>query len=181
MNWISTIEPAPYRIEGFDLDALRFGHCLLFERIDTKEAKPVDLWRMLNIASQPYAQAKDWLTDDINAVFSLRRWAFLKRMQKTERFQGALQLWAEWMEENTALPELLMASSGADTVGTPYLQTLFNVAVSKLNYDPQTIKEAPFGVLLWAVVALNESSGGVRVIDDNLATIFEKLQCQTLN
>lgn len=182
MNWISTIEPAPWRIAGFNLGPLLFGHCLLMERLkgsDTPTA--LDLWRCLNIASRSYEKARRWLTKDLNCWFSFRRWAFLRVVGKMPRFAEVLTAWNDYMEENTATPEIMTSDSSGDDFGTPYLQSLFNIAVTSLNYNPQEIHNARFGQLVWAILAWNESQGGCRVVDDNLSQIFEKLKCQTLN
>lgn len=180
MNWISTVEPAPWRIAGFDLGPLLFGHCVLMERFkcsDTPTA--LDLWRFLNIASRSYDNARKWLTKDINSVFSIRRWAFLKTVGGMPRFAEVITAWGAYMEENTATPELMTSVAGPETKGTPYLQALGTIAISRLNYDPVKIKNAPFGQLVWNVLAWNESEGGCRVIDDELSQVFEKLKCQS--
>ena len=182
MNWISTVEPAPWTIAGFELGPLRFGHCLLIERfMDGGQNKIIDLWRYLNIASRTYEKSVRWLTKDVNTLFPVKRWAFCNTHKKPAKFEHVLRLWNKYVEENTATPSVMMSEGSGTTIGTPYLQTVWNICIHKLNYNPQTIKEAPFGEILWAVLAYNESQGGIRVVDDNLEQVFEKLKCQNLN
>lgn len=182
MNWITTIEPSPWRIAGYHLGPLLYGHCLLMERFkgsDTPTA--LDLWRCLNIASRPYDQARLWLTDDLNCSLSIKRWAFLRVVGKMPRFAEVLTAWNDYMEENTATPEVMTNDSSGDDFGTPYLQSLFNIAVSSLNYNPQEIYHARFGQLVWSILAWNESHGGCRVVSDELSEVFKKMRCQTLS
>jgi len=179
MNWISTIEPAPWRIAGYDLGPLLFGHCTLFELFrDGDKITALDLWRYLNIASRSHKEAREWLTRDINATFSIRRWAFLKTVGQMPRFAEVLTAWNAYLEENTSTPEVLISVEGTETRGAPYLQTLFTIAATRLNYDPQTICDAQFGQLIWSVLAFNESQGGIRIIDDNLSQALENLKCR---
>jgi hypothetical protein len=182
MNWISTVEPAPWSIAGFDLGPLLFGHCLLMERVKESENTSVlDLWRFLNICSRSHTQAVKWVTKDLNRVFSIRRWAFLENAGKMPKFAEVLTTWNAYLEENTATPEIMTSAEGGDSLGTPYLQNIWNLCLTQLNYNPQTIKESPFGEMLWSALAYNEVQGGVRVIDDQLSQVFEKLKCQNSN
>ena len=128
MLWISTIEPSPYLIEGFDLEPLRFGHCLLMERFDEGKPEgqmptPLELWRWLNICSRSHKNARRWLTKDLSKSFSLSRWAFVRTMRDHERFLAALSNWSDYMHENTATPPTLnpVASGGSES-GVPRLQ-----------------------------------------------------------
>lgn len=182
MNWITTIEPAPHQIDGFHLGPLRFGHCLLMERFKTDEetVSPLDLWRWLNITSRTHQQARDWLTRDETSLFSISRWAFLTRMKKPSNFLKVATLWKDYIEENTATPEILSSTEIAESQGTPYYQSIWNFAVTRLNYSPSEIADAPFGQLLWALLAFQEQSGSIRIVDDNLSSVFDKLRCQHL-
>jgi hypothetical protein len=186
MLWISTIEPSPYLIEGFDLEPLRFGHCLLMERFDEGKPEgqmptPLELWRWLNICSRSHKNARRWLTKDLSKSFSLSRWAFVRTMRDHERFLAALSNWSDYMHENTATPPTLnpVASGGSES-GVPRLQWLWNTAITQLNYNPLELCEAQFGQLVWSVLAMSDQNGGVRIIDDKLQKVFEDLKCQSL-
>lgn len=184
MRWITTIEPSEYRIEGYDLGPLLFGHCLLLERFNLNEDKeelptPLDLWRWLNITSRNHADARKWLSKDFSNMPNLARWAFCKTMKNEERFLVGLNNWADYLHENTATPKTLdSVNAGQSSTEIPRLQWLWNTAVTQLNYNPMELCEAPFGQLVWSILALNEQNGGSRIIGDRLEKVFEDLKCQ---
>ena len=181
MNWITTVEPAPWSIAGYELGPLLFGHCTLMERVTSSTPNVLDLWRRLNICSRPTKGARKWLTKELGCGFSIRRWVFIKTVGRMPKFAEVLHAWDAYMEENTAIPEIMTSAAGGDTLGTPHLQGLFNLAVTELNYDPNSIDDAMFGRMLWAILAYNESQGGIRIVSDELQTIFEKLKCRNSN
>jgi|DEB0MinimDraft_3_1074331.scaffolds.fasta_scaffold117677_1 hypothetical protein len=165
MNWISTVEPAPWRIAGFELGPLLFGHCMLIERFDLRElADEDDLHFFLGVCSRTYADARKWLTEQSS--------------QPKSKFKDFAKHRAEalaYLHENMALPQTLENVEGGATLGTPFLQGLRLTAISNLNYNPEAINNARFGQLVWDVLSYRETHGQTRVIDSYLAEQLEKL------
>lgn len=165
MNWISTVEPAPWRIAGFDLGPLLFGHCMLIERFDLRElASEDDLHFFLGVCSRSYDAARKWLTEQSDLPKS-----------KFDDFAKHRAEALAYLHENMALPQTLENVEGGATLGTPFLQGLRLTAISKLNYNPNEINDARFGQLVWDVLSYREAHGQTRVIDNYLAKQLEKL------
>lgn len=176
-KWIECVEPDPFRIAGFNLDKLLLGHCFLMERCAwANQISRLDLWRNLNICSRKYDAARAWLTNDLASAFAFKQRLFINFMMAGNNFTEALGHWLEFFEMNVGTPDIMAGESQGPTLGTPYLQTLRRLATTELNYNPQTVMDAPMGQLIWDVLALNESRGGCRIVDDELAEIFERLK-----
>jgi hypothetical protein len=56
------------------------------------------------------------------------------------------------------------------------MQAARTIAISKLNYDPQTINDAPLGQLYWDILSNNELNGGARIIEGEFAQGLQELQ-----
>lgn len=166
MNWISTIEPAPYRIAGFNLGPLRFGHCQLLERFDVYDLDTNERLNVfLGVCSRSYVDAREWL-DTVGD-------------QPVLRFKDKPKIKAQiiaYLHENMALPPTLDSVNQGEHGGTPFLQGLRNIAITQLGYSPDTILESRFGQLMWDVLGWRESRGEVRVIDDYMAQQLSRLE-----
>ena len=165
MNWITTVEPAPWSIAGFELGPLRFGHCLLLERfeldnLDTESS----LHFFLGICSRTYKGARKWITSTSG-----------QSTYKFKEFSAHRVEALEYLKENMGLPQTMESSSNGRTLGTPYLQVVRLTAITKLNYSPDTINESRFGQLIWDVLSYKEANCQTRVIDDYLAEQLERL------
>ena len=166
----------------FETEQLGLEICFEIGRIRVRWLNKInDLWHYLKNPSRTNENSIRWLTNNANTLFPVKRWSLCNTHKKPAKFEQVLRLWNKYVEENTATPQVMMSEGSGTTIGTPYLQTVWNICIHKLNYNPQTIKEAPFGEILWAVLAYNESQGGIRVVDDNLEQVFEKLKCQNSN
>ncbi|MBT7337207.1 hypothetical protein HN801_00685 [Candidatus Peregrinibacteria bacterium] len=84
------------------------------------------------------------------------------------------------MHQSLKTPELMTkdgsGSGGGTKHGAPSLQVMRTVALSKLNYSPDTIMDAPFLQLVWDILAYNEQMGGARIIAGELEHGLEELK-----
>ena len=166
MNWISTIEPAPWRIAGYNLGPLLFGHCTLIERFNLQAIEDDSgLHLFLGICSRNYQSAYDWITSQQG-----------KPVPKFEYFQSAKMEVFKYLHENLALPQTMESVNKGEESGTPFLQGLRTTAITKLNYDPHKIPDSRFGQLVWDVLSYKEATGQTRIIDDYLASQLAKLE-----
>jgi hypothetical protein len=166
MNWITTVEPAPWSIAGYELGPLLFGHCMLIERFEIDQINDEQaLHFFLNVCSRTYVDARQWITS-----------ANTDTVTRFKDFQSHRQEVFEYLKENMGLPPTLNSNSGGKTLGTPYLQGLRLKAITKLNYNPETICDARFGQLVWDTLSYSELNGQTRVIDDFLAKQLERLE-----
>lgn len=165
MNWISTIEPAPWSISGFNLGPLLFGHCTLIERWGLEEINThEDLQILLGICSRDYKGAWQWLSSKSSHLLEFKNFEECKRE------------FLCYLAENMALPQTFKNQSEGQTVGTPFLQGLRITAITKLNYNPQTLCEARFGQLMWDLLSYKESTGQTRIIDEHLQQQLDRLK-----
>jgi len=166
MNWISTIEPAPWRIAGYNLGPLLFGHCTLLERFDLSAIDDEsDLHFFLGICSRDYQGAYNWITT--------------QQGKPTARFDDFVTSKCEvfrYLHENMALPQTMESTEQGETRGSPFLQALRTTAITKLNYSPHLINESRFGQLVWDVLSYKEATGQTRIIDDYLSNQLAKLE-----
>jgi len=166
MNWISTVEPAPWTIAGFELGPLRFGHCLLMERFDLRGLENKTLLHyFLGICCRDYESARKWLTTENN-----------KPVYEFPSFEENRSECLTYLHENMALPQTLESTGAGKTQGTPFLQSLRLTAISKLGYSPTQINSARFGQLVWDVLSYKEAKGQTRIVDDYLNEQLEKLK-----
>jgi len=166
MNWINTVEPAPWTIAGYEVGPLLFGHCMLMERfaIDNLDDEQA-LHFFMNVCSRTYADARRWITGaDARTTTVFQNF----HEHRLEAF--------EYLKENLGLPQTLNSEGSSRTTGTPYLQALRLTAITKLGYNPETIGEARFGQLVWDVLSYSESQGQTRVIDDYLAEQLARME-----
>ena len=166
MNWISTVEPAPWRIAGFDLGPLLFGHCMLIERFDLTDIDDeVALHFFLGICSRSYVDGYRWLTTQSDKP----QLAFADfKAHRSECFH--------YLHENMALPQTMEDHKEGDAVGTPFLQGVRLTAIRHLNYSPHIINDCKFGQLVWDVLSYREATGQSRIIDDYLAKQLANLE-----
>jgi hypothetical protein len=166
VKWITTIEPAPWRIAGFNLGPLRFGHCVILERwgLDSLDDETA-LHYFLGVCSQSYSQALIWLESAAD-----------KPQSSFKDFNGHRKEAFQYLHENLGLPTAFHGKNSGETAGTPFLQGLRLTGITKLGYSPHEIMESRFGQLVWDVMSLKESLGEIRIMDEYLAGQLEKLK-----
>lgn len=174
MSWAGTIAPGWHTVAGHKLGPLTFGHAVLMERMQLFDVlTSLDYHAFIGVCSRSYAQGWKWLNWFLSPV---GQWFYARRAipgNPTETLTEVL----DYLECNRRAPELLSVegSTGASH-GAPALQVMRTIAIERLNYNPDTLPDAPFGQLYWDILASNELAGGSRIIDGDLAETLKSMR-----
>ena len=175
-TWAETCAPGHHYVAGAKLRPLTFGHALLMERVGLYEIlTPLEFHCFIGICSRTYDQATKWLGWYLSPV---GQWYYAKKPMPRNK-NAALAEAMEYVLQAQQIPELLGSGDNIEAgarYGAPLLQTIRTTALEFLNYSPDTINDAPFGQLVWDILARNEIRGGAKIIHGELAEGLEALK-----
>ena len=176
-EWSEVAVPGPVEVGDHKLLPLTYGHVVLMERIDLEEVlNPVDYWAFIGICSRPFKSACRWIGFYLSPV---GQWLYRHKPLPKDKAKAYSQA-ITYMHQSLKTPELMTkdgsGSGGGAKHGAPSLQVMRTVALSKLNYSPDTIMDAPFLQLVWDILAYNEQMGGARIIAGELEHGLEELK-----
>lgn len=176
-DWAATIEPDEWRILGHDLGPLTWGHCVLIERLGISRIEnPASLILILGILSnRRHSDARKWVTWATSAEGIKERAERARNLGKRAYRKAHGQMCA-YLSQNMSEPDLMHPEGSGESRGTPTLQSMRAIALENLGYSADTFRDAPYGQLVWDIIAWSEGSGGVRVLDDELRGIMDKLR-----
>jgi hypothetical protein len=167
--WAETCAPGHHYVAGAKLRPLSFGHALLMERIGLNEIlTPLEFHCFIGICSRTYEQAVKWLGWYLSPV---GQWYYARKPMPRDK-NAALAEAMEYALQAQQLPELLGSEDSVEAgarYGAPLLQIIRSTALEHLNYQPDKINDAPFGQLVWDILARNEMRGGAKIIHGELA------------
>jgi hypothetical protein len=175
-TWAETCAPGHHYVAGAKLRPLTFGHAMLMERVGLYEIlTPLEFHCFIGICSRNYDQGMNWLGWFLSPV---GQW-YYKRKPMPKNKNEALAQAMEYLIQAQQIPELIgnddNVACGA-RFGAPLLQTIRSTALEFLNYQPETINDAPFGQLVWDILARNEMRGGAKIIHGEFAEGLEALK-----
>jgi len=175
-TWAETCAPGHHYVAGAKLRPLTFGHALLMERVGLHEIlTPLEFHCFIGICSRAYDQATKWLGWYLSPV---GQWYYSKKPMPRNK-NAALAEAMEYVLQAQQIPELLGSGDSIEAgarYGAPLLQTIRTTALEFLNYSPDTINDAPFGQLVWDILARNEIRGGAKIIHGEFAEGLEALK-----
>lgn len=175
-TWLQACVPGARTVGNVKLKPFTVGHALLLERIGVDIVLTrQDFHAFVGICSRNYEQASKWLEWYLSPV---GQW-FYRRKPIFCNITEAITQAIDYLVQNKQLPEVMQNEDSnltGNKYGTPDLQAARTIAISKLNYDPQTINDAPLGQLYWDILSNNELNGGARIIEGEFAQGLQELQ-----
>jgi len=176
-TWAAAAVPGPVYVGGQKLLPLSYGHAVLLERVGIVEIlTPIEFWGFVGICKRNFSQGCRWLNWFLSPV---GQWYYSKKPMPKDK-NRALAEALVYIKNNMQLPELMEVEGGGKGTGAshgaPVLQTLRTVALSKLNYNPDTLMDSGLLQIMWDCLAYNEQHGGAKIIDGRLAEGLAELE-----
>ena len=175
-TWAEAAIPGPVDVGGHKLLPLTYGHVVLMERIGLDDVlEPLEFWGFIGICTRRFKSACKWVGFYLSPLGQV----YYRHKPLPANHDNVFGQAVTYMQQNLRTPELMTdegASSGGIRHGAPALQTMRTVALSRLNYNPDTIHDAPFLQLVWDILCYNEQQGGARIIEGRLAAGLEELK-----
>ncbi len=168
-TWAATVAPGHHYVAGVKLRPLTLGHAVLMERIGLVEILTrLEFHAFVGICSRDYKAGMRWLGWFLSPV---GQW-YYGRKPLPKAYNQALGEAMAYLVQSQQMPELMGSDAnmakGAKW-GAPTLQLMRTIGLSKLNYTPSQIMDAPFGQLMWDIISFNEVNGGSKIIHGALA------------
>ena len=164
-----TFFPVPVVILDRRMLPLTLGHAVMLDRMGIQKiAEPEDLLMAVLICSMPVDQFESKAESRLFGLWvfwwSYRAWR--RWLRDPESFQRSLKLFGEYLDEQTTCPDYDVIST-ADEIqgGTPRVQHLRIILLSKLNYSPESVMRTSFRQAHWDYYAYLESEMVIRVIN----------------
>lgn len=176
-TWAAAAVPGPVYVGGQKLKALTYGHAVLLERVGISEIlTPLEFWGFVGICQRDFKGGCKWLDWFLSP---LGQWYYARKKLPKNHDATMADAFA-YLHNNMQVPELLEKEGtnmgGGAKHGAHFLQGLRCAALSRLNYNPDTIMNAGLLQLVWDVIALNEQQGGAKIIDGKLAEGLAELE-----
>jgi len=159
----------PVVILGRRMLPLTLGHAVMLDRMGIgKIAEPEDLLMAVLICSMPVEtferKAESRLFGLWISWWSDRAWR--RWLRDPESFARSLKLFGEYLDEQTSCPDYEVVGRTEEIQGgTPRVQQLRALLISKLNYSPETVMRTSFTQAHWDYYAYLESEMAIRVIN----------------
>ena len=174
-TWAATCAPGHHYVAGVKLRPLTYGHALLMERLGLVEIlTPLEFHAFVGICSRSYKSAVNWLGWFMSPV---GQW-YYDRKPLPKEYNQALGEAMEYLLTSQKMPALLGKEdnqAGGAQYGAPTLQIMRTIALSKLNYSPSELFDAPLGQVMWDIICLNEINGGAKIIHGEISQGLEML------
>ena len=163
-KWIEGMVPGECSVMGIPMLELTYGHMVLMERMMCfPVSNEWDIVHCILICNKNYEDGYDyinyWRTKHAKVVTEL-----LGHIRKDPVKWSNKCL--EYFDFHTKIMET-MKKQGTDNpskqIGSPFLAIIRVIAISKLGYNPLTIKDAPFSPLLLDIQTHAELEGRVEI------------------
>ena len=178
-KWICSYHPLKWYVGGREMQTLTFGHMTLMERVGCFPFITAEhIVHCIMICEREYKDSEDY-------VYHLRKYEedivdltkdVLENMEDwmaslSRYFSAHTNGMITYVEENNNDKR----NGFQKKAGSPWLSCMRVRLLSRLNYNPETIDEAPFGRCLLDIQTLLELDGHTRIVGDDEARAMEIL------
>ena len=174
-EFLASLTPEPFRVMGVDLRPLTYGHVVLLNRIGFDPPKDgFELFCAVQICHRTFQGGLDWVTKAMGNQGD----PFIEDARRFRRFDLAQSFgaWGLYMQASTSHPEFCEVDGPRSERGAPFLAQLRHTLLSRCNYTPEYILNAPFGQCLWDYGVAIEDKNGYGLVGDYHRGIAEMLK-----
>ena len=170
-KWIMSYHPLHWYVMGHEMKVLSFGHMTLMERMMCLPTlSPVDVTNCIMICERDYKDAEDFVYHPMryeHDIIELTRDIMKDFSSWVENFHNYFKANTGGMVSYTEQDEHDKRNGFQKKAGSPWLSCMRVRLLSSLNYNPDTINEAPFGRCLLDIQTLMELNGISRIVGDD--------------
>ena len=176
-KWIEGFLPGEWHIMGIPMKELKYGHMVLMERmmcypIKTEE----DIAHCVIICSKDYKDANDYINHWKTKHIELFNEIISHIKKDVSRW---LKYTLLYFNSHSKMMQSMIDPGVVDSpkLGSPFLAIIRVIAISKLNYNPLTLNEAPFAPLMLDIQTHAELNGRIDIAGgSDAADAIEKLK-----
>lgn len=176
-RWIAGYHPGKWSVRGLDMHTLLFGHVTLMERmLCFPWFAPDDLVHCLMICSRPYNQAEEYVNLwKVRADFIEDFRDYLEEV--ISDFEGWDRSLNRYFDAHLIrMEEYKDSGKKGEPPGAPLLACMRVYLISKLNYDPLTLDEAPYSQCVLDMQTYGEMEGRTRILEDRMLRAIEQIE-----